>query len=166
MRRVKTFICIALIILTLQACSFVGETDYAMFEERFNKANKEIQLVNSNIISENLEKSTKYNCFFDAENGGKYMMTIYEKNGSNIITSCTLCILSSINLDINSIKELFCSMLFAYSQTDREISENIFNELKLNEENTYKKNGNTTKEFDSFKINIIVNGAGTAITIC
>lgn len=166
MRRVKTLACVVCIISILQACSFVGETDYAMFEERFNKANKNVQLVNSNVISQDLEKTTKYNCFFDAENGGKYMMTIYEMNNASTITSCTLCILSSIKLDINSVKELFCSMLFAYAQADRETSEKIFNEFKLNEENTYQKNGNTTKEFDNFKINVIVNGAGTAITIC
>jgi len=165
MRRITASICLACIFSMLCACSFVGETDFAMFEERFNKSNEEVQLASSNLTCEKQDKDTKYDCFFNAKNGGKYMLTVYEKNDVNVLSSCTLCVLSSIKLDIAAVKKLFCSMLFAYAQIDAQKAGEMFEKLGLNDKKTYKTVGTTTQDLDDINIEVIVNGAGTAITV-
>lgn len=165
MRKITSCVCLACIFLILSACSFVGETDFAMFEERFNKANEDVQLASSNIICDKQKENIKYNCFFDAENGGKYMLTVYEKDNANVLSSCTLCALSSIKLDIVSVKKLFCSMLFAYAQVDKQKAGEIFEELELSDKKTYETLGSTKKKFGDINVEVLVNGAGTAITV-
>ncbi|NCC87351.1 MAG: hypothetical protein EOM05_05725 [Clostridia bacterium] len=165
MQKITSCICLACIFLTLCACSFVGETDFAMFEERFNKANEDVKLTSSNIICDKQNENIKYDCFFDAENGGKYMMTVYEKNDANILSSCTLCVLSSIKLDVVSVKELFCSMLFAYAQVDEQKALEIFEELELSDKKTYETPSSIKKTFGDINVEVLVNGAGAAITV-
>ena len=165
MQRVaKSLICI-LLICFLCSCSFVGDADFMIFQDRFNENNKTFKIEESTITSETKDNYTKYNCFLDTKTEGKYLMTVNERTNNKIVTSCTLCILSSFELNIENVQNIFCSMLFAYNQTDPEKALEMFKKLGLNETETYQTSGSTTQKFDDIKIKVIVNGAGTSITI-
>lgn len=165
MRRFKHFFCIIALIVTLCSCSFVGETDFPMFEKRFNDSNKSFQIDEKSYTKEVLEKSNKYCCYFDAKAGGKYLISIYENKDVSVISSCTLCISSSLELDIEVVKELFCTMLYAFNQTDEEKALEVFEKLGLDNKNAYTTIGTTTEKLEGFNVDVIVNGAGTAITV-
>ncbi len=92
-------------------------------------------------------------------------MTVSEKSDVKVVSSCTLCILSSLKLETSDVKSLFCSMMYAYNSTNLEDAEKTFKKLGLEKEDTYKKNSTTVEKADDYNIKVIVNGAGTSITI-
>jgi hypothetical protein len=165
MKRSVPIIFCAFMILLMSACSYIGELDYGLFEQRFNEISPDAKLASSNTSLENSNEYTKYTSFFDAEKGGRYMMAIYSNRKDSILYKCTLCVLSSIELDIENIEELFTSMLYAYASTEEQRAKEIFVELGLDDKETYKTIKNTTKEIDNLTFEIIVSGAGTAITV-
>lgn len=165
MRKTKHILCILIFLFLLCACSYVGDSNFAIFQEQFNKADKEIQLDNSNIIVEENDDKTKYNCFFNAGKNSDYLITIYQKNDVNIISSCTLCILKSNELNLSYIEDLFCSMLYGYNLTEKDKAKEIFKKLSLDNKTTYLANRKMEEEFENLKFIITVNGVGISITI-
>ncbi|MEG0979870.1 MAG: hypothetical protein RSE39_07555 [Oscillospiraceae bacterium] len=153
------------VLSVLCSCSFNGETDFAVFEERFNDKSENIKIDDSNFTSERQNDNTKYCCYFDAEKGGKYLISVYERNDVKVVSACTLCVLSSIKLDLGTIEDLFCSMLYAYNQTNKKESLEIFKKLGLDNKEKYATIGTKTEKLGKSKIDVVVNGAGTAITI-
>lgn len=165
MKKSKQVLCMILMLITLSACSYVGEPDFNMFMRQFNDANENIQITDSKTIKDNQETSNKYSCFINIDKKQDYLITVYEDKKSSYVTSCSLSILKSGETNIDNVNNLFCSMLYGYNLTPEEKSKEIFNKLKLNNKATYLTSGKIEKEFENLKVTIIINGAGMSITI-
>lgn len=166
MKKTRLIICIVILIsVLLSACSYVGDADFAMFREHFNKANDDIQLEDTNVMLEKETDFNKYCCFFNAGKNSDYLITVYEKKDISVVSTCTLSILKSSDLNIRYVEDLFCSMLYGYNEIEEDKAKEIFKKLELDNKTTYLANKKTDKEFDKLKVTVVTNGVGTAITV-
>lgn len=164
----STSICVLTLIyiLVLSGCTYTGRNDLGLYITNFNSvANGDLQIKSEEIVLHTDEetKENTYYLFFPADEG-EYMITLNE-NVDGDIYKCGICIISSIDVDPETVENLFTSELFALKNVSNKTACEIFEELKLDDTSTYTKTNNVTKETDQFTVDLIVNEAGTGIYI-
>lgn len=160
-------ITVLIFILVMCGCTYTGRNDISLFTTNFNSvADNNLQIESEDMIihfdEENGENT--YYLFFPAKSDGEYMITLNE-NADGDIYKCGICIISSIDVEIKIIEDLFVSELFALKNVAKRDARALFEELNLDEKDTYTKTSNSKTETDFCCVDLIVGNAGTGIYI-
>lgn len=109
-------------------------------------------------------KENTYYIFYPANNDAEYMITLNE-NVDGDIYKCGICIISSIDVEPQTIEDIFISESFALKNLSTSSAKQLFEDLKLDKKDTYTKTNSTAVETDEYTVELIVNQAGTGIYI-
>lgn len=168
----RTYFIISLIyILILNGCTYTGRNDLGLFINNFNSVCTEnLQIKEENLVlhtdkaSDEKAKENTYYIFYPADNEAEYMVILNE-NADSDIYKCGICIISSIDVDPEIIKNIFTAEAFALKNISETSADKIFDDLGLNKTETYSKTDSITKETDQCTVELVVNSAGTGIYI-
>lgn len=154
-------------ILILTGCTYTGRNDLGLYLNNYNSVTtEELQIKEENLILHSDEESNEntYYIFYPANNDAEYMVVLNE-NADSDIYKCGICIISSIDVDPDIIKDIFISEAFALKNMSKMSASKIFEDLRLDKTETYSQTTDVVKETDECTVELIVNQAGTGIYI-
>lgn len=154
-------------ILVLTGCTYTGRNDLGLYINNYNSACPEdLQIKEENLVLHTDEKTKEntYYIFYPTGEDGEYMITLNE-NVDGDIYKCGICIISSIDVEPQTIEDIFISESFALKNLSTSSAKQLFEDLKLDKKDTYTKTNSTAVETDEYTVELIVNQAGTGIYI-
>ncbi len=156
---------ILIYILVLTGCTYTGRNDLGLYIENHNSViGEDLRIEEENLILHPNEetKENTYYIFYPANNDAEYMISLNE-NADGDIYKCGICIISSIDVEPDIIKDIFIAESFALKNISKSSASQIFEDLKLDKKDTYSQTDTTIKETDEYTVEVIVNEAGTGI---